>query len=95
MKPDLKSRAFTIVELLVVVSIIALLIGILLPAVSKARDQAKVTISNSNLRNLGVAHATYAAEWQDRQFTLIDDNIATYGTNVATALATYAVRHRA
>jgi prepilin-type N-terminal cleavage/methylation domain-containing protein len=64
-------RAFTIIELLVVVSIIALLIGILLPAIGKARDQARLTMSQSNLRNLGTAHGNYEAEWSDRQFTLI------------------------
>ena len=74
-----RRKAFTIVELLVVIAIIALLVSILLPAIGKARDQAKLTQSLSNLKNLGVAHASYAAEWNGRQFTLIDDNIGKYG----------------
>jgi prepilin-type N-terminal cleavage/methylation domain-containing protein len=84
-----RTRAFTIIELLVVVSIIALLVGILLPAIGKARDQAKVTISQANLKQLGTAHASYAAEWNDRQFTLIDDNIASYGTTAGAAFPGY------
>ncbi|MFK7959317.1 MAG: type II secretion system protein, partial [Phycisphaerales bacterium] len=84
-----KTRGFTIIELLVVVSIIALLIGILLPAIGKARDQAKQTASLSNLRNLGTAHGSYAAEWGDRQFTLVNDNIASYGTNAGAAFGAY------
>ena len=54
---------FTIVELLVVISIIALLIAILLPAIGKARDAARVTQSSANLRNLGIANDTYGADW--------------------------------
>ncbi|MHC4220636.1 MAG: type II secretion system protein, partial [Planctomycetota bacterium] len=54
-----QSRGFTIIELLVVVSIIALLIGILLPAIGKARDDARINTSKSNLRQMGVAHKTY------------------------------------
>jgi prepilin-type N-terminal cleavage/methylation domain-containing protein len=79
MKTPRLHKGFTIVELLVVVSIIALLVGILLPAVGKARDNAKVTLSKGNLRQLAIAHATYASEWNDRQCTLVIDNFASYG----------------
>ena len=73
---------FTIIELLVVVSIIALLIGILLPAVGKARDKARTSTSESNLRQLAIAHQSYAADWEDRQLTLVRDTISAYGNNV-------------
>jgi prepilin-type N-terminal cleavage/methylation domain-containing protein len=67
-------RGFTIVELLVVVSIIALLLALLLPAVAKGRDKALITQSVANLRNLGTASEKYAGDWGDRQFTAIPDD---------------------
>ncbi len=67
-------RGFTVVELIVVVAIVALLIAILLPAVTKARDAARVTQSQGNLRNLAVANDTYAQDWGDRQFTACPDD---------------------
>ncbi len=79
-------KAFTIIELLVVVSIIALLIGILLPAIGKARDRAHQTRSMANLRTLGQAHATYAAEWNDNQWTTGPHNLAEYGTDLDSAV---------
>jgi len=56
---------FTLVELLVVVAIISLLISILLPALNRAKEEARMVVCRTNLKSLGTAYAMYTADNND------------------------------
>lgn len=60
-----RTGAFTLVELLVVVAVIAILAAMLLPALTRAKREALTTSCRNNLRQLAIAMQSYAAEHDD------------------------------
>jgi prepilin-type N-terminal cleavage/methylation domain-containing protein/prepilin-type processing-associated H-X9-DG protein len=69
-------RGFTLIELLVVIAIIAILAAILFPVFAKAREKARTSACQSNLKQLALAIRMYAGDYDD---TLVD-SLDTFGS---------------
>jgi hypothetical protein len=86
MTPTLRpTRGLTLVEVLIVLLVLIVLMGLTLPIIKATTCDDLKNVSISNLGALNVAHAMYAADWDDRQFTLARDDLGQYGFNTNTA----------
>ena len=77
----MSKRAFTLVEMLVVIAIITLLASLLLPAVARTKETGRSAACLSNLHQIGIALQLYVQDDQNHLPVMFDKSVDSIGTN--------------
>jgi len=77
--PKHKANAFTLVELLIAIGIIAVLIGILIPVIGKTRESAKRLACANNLRQIGLSVTRYGVDYKELPRTIYHNGVGFAG----------------
>jgi hypothetical protein len=86
-------RGFSLADLALALLCVAVALAITLPTIARGLATSRIGASLDNLVELGVAHAIYAAEWDGRQVSVIDDDMTMYGASAASAFQTFQAIH--
>ena len=76
-----RRQGFTLIELVIILSVIALLLAVGLPVRAQLRSVSGTDVSLNNLVTLSVSHILYAADWDGRQFTTARDDFGAEANN--------------
>jgi prepilin-type N-terminal cleavage/methylation domain-containing protein/prepilin-type processing-associated H-X9-DG protein len=82
--PPASARAFTLVELLVTIAVIALLAALLMPALGRAKESGRVAVCQGNLHQVGLALQLYVDDNRNTMPTMYDRPLVGAPTNLPT-----------